>query len=269
MSFIINPYRFATAGYTFRYLLDEFATDVHFAYALCLLDSGYAGNCIRVRESGGNTEADIGFDGDWLDESALLTHCGSNDGFIVTWYDQSGSARNKTQATTTAQPKIVNAGSVYYVNSRPAVYYTGAKKLALASYSGGATSQYYAVLNNNEDTSIAVGKGSDTGVYFLAFQNGSSSRPDQSVGTPSYYVNGASITATRDALYDNANGAQKLLSLRSLGLSGPYSSATIIDSYEFSTFEYGGYRQLDVMYHSHTEAREDIEGLINNNFEIY
>jgi len=34
------------------------------------------------------------------------------DGFVSTWYDQSGNANDATQATTTAQPKIVDAGSL-------------------------------------------------------------------------------------------------------------------------------------------------------------
>tara|TARA_R110001632_G_scaffold90906_1_gene195091 strand:- start:1269 stop:2624 length:1356 start_codon:yes stop_codon:yes gene_type:complete len=34
------------------------------------------------------------------------------DGFVSTWYDQSGNANNATQATTTAQPKIVSAGTL-------------------------------------------------------------------------------------------------------------------------------------------------------------
>jgi hypothetical protein len=34
------------------------------------------------------------------------------DGFVSTWYDQSGNANDATQATTTAQPKIVSAGSL-------------------------------------------------------------------------------------------------------------------------------------------------------------
>ena len=34
------------------------------------------------------------------------------DGFVSTWYDQSGNANNATQATTTAQPKIVSAGAL-------------------------------------------------------------------------------------------------------------------------------------------------------------
>jgi len=34
------------------------------------------------------------------------------DGFVSTWYDQSGNGNDATQATTTSQPKIVDAGSL-------------------------------------------------------------------------------------------------------------------------------------------------------------
>lgn len=34
------------------------------------------------------------------------------DGFVSTWYDQSGNGNDATQATTTAQPKIVDAGAL-------------------------------------------------------------------------------------------------------------------------------------------------------------
>lgn len=40
-------------------------------------------------------------------------------GFVTTWYDQSGNARNATQATASAQPRIVNAGVVEKVSGYP------------------------------------------------------------------------------------------------------------------------------------------------------
>jgi len=92
-------------------LLDTY-TGAAAAYSLRKLRTAYTGAAIRVRESGGNTELDIGFVGQDLDTAALLAHCGANSGYVVTWYDQSGNAYNATQATSTAQPRIVNAGSL-------------------------------------------------------------------------------------------------------------------------------------------------------------
>jgi len=36
----------------------------------------------------------------------------TNDGYVSTWYDQSGNANDATQITTTSQPKIVDAGAL-------------------------------------------------------------------------------------------------------------------------------------------------------------
>jgi hypothetical protein len=93
--------------------LDGFTTNLWSAYSLRQQVSAYAGSCIRVRRSSDNAEADIGFDVDgFMDEAALLTHVGANSGFVTTFYDQAGSARDMVQATAANQPRIVNAGVV-------------------------------------------------------------------------------------------------------------------------------------------------------------
>jgi hypothetical protein len=86
----------------------------------------YTGAAIQVRRSNDNALQDIGFTaaGD-LDESALLAFVGSNSGFVVKWYDQSGNARDAVQATTANQPRIVNAGVVEKQNSKPTVIFDG------------------------------------------------------------------------------------------------------------------------------------------------
>ena len=84
------------------------------------LRTAYAGNCIKVRRSSDSTTQDIGFSGGNLDTSALTSFVGAGDGFIDTWYDQSGNSRNLTQATTGSQPKIVSSGAVITtINSKP------------------------------------------------------------------------------------------------------------------------------------------------------
>ncbi len=107
------------AGQTF--LLDNFGTGIASAYSVRKLSSTYSGASIRVRESSGNTEADIGFDSNGnLDESALTSHVGSNDGFIVTWYDQSGNSNNATQTTTSRQMRVVTSGTVEKIGTKVA-----------------------------------------------------------------------------------------------------------------------------------------------------
>jgi hypothetical protein len=91
------------------------------AYSTRRLRTDYAGPLVRVRRSGDNAEADIGYGAaGWLDEAALLAHVGAGSGFVTTWYDQSGNGRDATQTTAGRQPNIVNAGVV-----RPAPDFDG------------------------------------------------------------------------------------------------------------------------------------------------
>jgi hypothetical protein len=46
------------------------------------------------------------------------------DGFVETWYDQSGNGNNGTQTTASLQPKIVDAGSLITMNGKPAFLFT-------------------------------------------------------------------------------------------------------------------------------------------------
>lgn len=96
---------------TSSYLLDTYGSAV-VGYSLRKIESTYSGNVVRVRRSSDNVEQDIGLSGDTLDTASLLSFVGSNDGHVVSWYDQSGNTRTVTQGTATNQPKIVSSGSL-------------------------------------------------------------------------------------------------------------------------------------------------------------
>jgi hypothetical protein len=102
-------------------LLDTY-TGSAVAFSVRKLDKDYVGYCMKVREDSGDTEADIGFDsnGD-LDTAAIATHCGSANGYVVTWYDQSGNSNNATQSSEGNQPQIYNGTAVITENGKPAV----------------------------------------------------------------------------------------------------------------------------------------------------
>lgn len=90
--------------------LDDLSTLPIYAISLKKLVST-ATNAIRVRRSSDNAERDIGFSGNALDTTDLLAWSGSDSVYVVTAYDQSGNGYNWTQATSSKQPRIVNAGS--------------------------------------------------------------------------------------------------------------------------------------------------------------
>jgi hypothetical protein len=95
------------------------------AYSLRLLDSSYVGSAVEVYN--GSSYADIGFNvfGE-LNTVALAAHCGSNDGFVSKWYDQSGNSNDATQATTANMPKIYDGTTgVVTENGKPAMLSDG------------------------------------------------------------------------------------------------------------------------------------------------
>jgi len=110
-----------------KLLLDRFPSAAA-AYSLRRLRRNYNGAAIRVRRSNDNAESDIGFtsSGD-LDTATLKTFVGANNGFVVTWYDQSGNSRNATQSTAANQPDIAVAGVIRRdINNLPTINFNGA-----------------------------------------------------------------------------------------------------------------------------------------------
>lgn len=95
------------------------------AYSLRLLRTAYAGSSIRVRRSSDNAEQDIGFSGVNLNTSSLLSFVGAGDGFVTTFYDQSGNGYNMTQGSATSQPQIVSSGSLITQNGKPSILFDG------------------------------------------------------------------------------------------------------------------------------------------------
>ena len=96
------------------------------AFGLRLLTTCYQGKAIKVRRSSDDAMLDIGFkvNGD-LDDAALTAFIGSSDGYIVKWYDQSGTGLDASQSDVTMQPKIATAGVIYRENGKPTILYDG------------------------------------------------------------------------------------------------------------------------------------------------
>ena len=86
-------------------------------------------NAIRVRRSSDDTEQDIGFNanGD-LDTTALLAFVGTggtDNGYVTTFYDQSGNGNNATNSTESEQPLVVSGGTLVEENGKAAIDFDG------------------------------------------------------------------------------------------------------------------------------------------------
>jgi len=101
-------------------LLDTY-TGAAAAYSLRKLRTLYTGSAVEVYN--GSSYADIGFSNDELDTTALAAHCGSNDGFVSKFYDQSGNGNTAEETDTASMRKIYDAtNGVMTYNGKPALF---------------------------------------------------------------------------------------------------------------------------------------------------
>jgi hypothetical protein len=186
------------------------------AYSVRKLRTLYTGSAIRVRRSSDNTEQDIGFSGGNLDTSALTSFCSGTNGFVTTWYDQSGNGLNATQTTALAQPKIVNAGSILLQNSKPIMKADNNFSCLVISRSipkVSFTSVFYTLsLDTTDNFFVALADAG--GWYFMVSNSGSSSTAvNANIGTVTVYRNSSVYTVTtRGNVYTDFQG-QKLLTV--------------------------------------------------------
>ena len=158
-------------------LLDTY-TGASAAYSVRKLDKDYTGYCMKVREDSGDTEADIGFDGSGdLDTAAIATHCGSANGYVVTWYDQSGNTEDATQSTTTLQPQIYN-GTAVFTNGSPArseIRATTNARLVLGTLAHNVDRKYFGAATASVSSFCVLFGSTSTADFELLAQSGSSS----------------------------------------------------------------------------------------------
>jgi len=265
---------FQDAGKTVP-LLDEYPGAAA-AYSLRLLRADYTGSAIRVRRTD-LTESDISFTSSGnLDTTALLAFTGTSagdNGFITTWYDQSGNGRNVLQSTALRQPQIVSAGAVLLQGGKPTVSHIASTDLKVTTFLDmGTTYTILGVIKFNSFNREFLGK---TTPWSYAIYNTNAATFDtearQSVARPALnlgldymlfetYRNG---TTTINA-YKNTNGATATYAANNnfdfKSLSGE----------ELDLFNFIGNMSEVVIYTSNQSSnRTGIESNINSYYGIY
>lgn len=173
------------------------------AYSVRRLRTDYTGPLLRVRRSNDNAEQDIGYDVNGrLDQSALTSFAGVNSAFVTTWYDQSGNARHVSQATTTAQPRIVNSGVVDVEKGSPTLVFDGNQTAGQGDF-----------LFNASPFMYAAGQGS----FFFMMKSLSTERNKRiwsegraSTGNPVYRLEAAGLSNSLAALIRNDAGSIRI-----------------------------------------------------------
>ena len=237
------------------------------AYSLRKLSTSYTGSAIRVRRSSDNTETDIGFNGGGgLDTTALTTFVGAGNGFVRTWYDQSGNARNQIQTTNANQPSIVTSGSVILVNGKPCISQDGVsgRMLSLNTSINVSNLSIFQVFKIN-DTTFQTNFGGGSNYVLFGY---TASFPPDSITVSSRFKNGASLV-TNDApqVTTNYGNNTQILS------SAFYTSAATWSSFGWgnsTSWPTVGQIQEHIWYTSSQSAnRTGFESNINSYYTIY
>ena len=186
------------------FLLDDYPNIAGNSYSLRKLSANTT-NVIRVRRSSDNAEQD--FSASDITDGTLATFCTGSNGFVVTWYDQTGSDDLK-QPTALEQPKIVSEGGVILENGKPCASFDGSNDSLFADLIDQTRNGYQAfMVNAQTDT----GSGSAQYVYTLTIDENNSFRTNY-VPSISFVLRGKQdlsyttpSSSTPQSLYYNNN----------------------------------------------------------------
>jgi len=105
------------------------------AWGLRKLVTTHTGAVVRIRDTTGGAEQDVGLGADgWLDTFTV-----TGNAAVVTLYDQSGNANHLTQSDMNKQPLIVRPGVSF--SGRPSIRFDGSNDF-LRDYSSGTAKAY-------------------------------------------------------------------------------------------------------------------------------
>jgi len=244
------------------------------AYSLRSLSTSTT-NVVKVRRSGDDAELD--FTASEVSGGTLAAWVvaggGTEDGFVTTWYDQSGNANNATQATAANQPKIVSSGTLVTENGKATLDFDGNNDfLQLSSTINNGGTETITLVSNSNSTSVSRGIlrfGTNT-YYRIADARGN---VDYSYGFPASLFSFPSNTSQKLLLAISNNNVKSLYQNGVASADNTITdtqTATSINRISSSSLAYDGNLQEIVLYPSDQSAnRTGIEANINAHYNIY
>jgi hypothetical protein len=243
------------------------------AYSLRRLSSSYTGKAIRVRRSVGSpSEINIGFSGEDLDIATLESFCSGTNGFVTTWYDQSGNGRDATQTTAENQPQIVSSGSVITENGKPSVQFDGSNDFLSYAFTTNISQPgaYFVVNQNTKDAGIISSDNNNS-----RWQIFRTSAGDDPINVFSGAVLSSSNNTTNQILiFALFNGLNSAIGINNnsatIGDAGTQENSAIRLGLDSGT-TYGQNKMQEVILYNSDQSsnRTGIEDNINDFYSIY
>ncbi len=198
----------------------------------------------------------------------------TDSAYATTWYDQSGSGNDATQATSTAQPLLIRAGVTNTVNGKAALSFDGTTTLSNDNYTGSARTDSFYVMQSSDDYFFTPSNraGSVANAGWLA--NSASTNTtiiggNYNSGGNQLFVNGseAVVSTRQDVQSVLATGSQILRSDIDATTAAWTAMAWGAD---YTGAEFSGNLQEWIIYDSDQSAnRIGIETNINDHYGIY
>jgi len=261
-------------------LLDTY-TGASAAYSLRLLSTSYTGDAIEVRRASDNATQDIGFVNNELDVTSLESFCSGTNGFVTTWYDQSGNGRDATQGTDVNQPQIVSSGSVILENGKPAAQFDGSNDVMTASGfgTGSERSVFFTMRGNGNGTGyenyyiFLISPPSSTGDFMQNYSSNYQGQINANFKTDTLDINSSTAVDIQSLLTTIKTTSTSELFQNSTSLGTGSGTQTLEDELSIGNFSsnYAFFKMQEMVVYNSDESsnRTGIETNINDFYSIY
>ena len=269
----IDSYRFASAAAPL--LLDTYSGAAA-AYSLRQLRTGVT-NVVRVRRSSDNTEQD--FTATQVTDGTLTAFCGAGDGFVRTWYDQSGNSNNATQTTASSQPQIVASGALVITSGTPGLQFAASNTLgdihlSLGTFALSQPISIFAAANRTSTDDRQMLYANDDASFQIAAHGNFNTDVRNNAGVAlSYQIAATTGKQLHSAVF---NGVNSLAAFNGAATTGNAGTSGIKANSRISGFSVNNYYEWIgsvyelIIYSSNQSAnRAAIEANINAHYTIF
>lgn len=220
---------------------------------------------LRVRRSNDDDERDLTW---WeITDGTLTAWTGAGDGFVRTWYDQSGNARHAEQATPGGQAKIVSDGVLVKSNGKTALDFAASLRYYPVSVPGDILS-IFALSEKDNSGLVSADLYYETRSTQVVWRSNAFNA--HAVGTSTYALDSAvavgttnprSVSVWRNGVASTSNP----VSLNALKNADALFARNIANNTPFSK----KIQELILYPSSQSTNRADIEANINAAWEVY